>query len=124
MKADHSTTCPICGITFNKVENQKYCSRKCQGMAKRGKPHPHTGGISKNRQGYVREYINGKYVFQHRLVVERAIGRKLRDDEIIHHKDRDKSNNSLDNLEILSSSEHTKIHESELKNAKKAEADG
>lgn len=124
MKTDHSTVCPVCGITFNKEANQKYCSRKCQGIAKRGKPHPHTNGISKNRQGYVREYINGKYVLQHRLVVEQAIGRKLRDDEIVHHKDRNKSNNSLDNLEIMSSSEHTRMHEEELQKRKKAEADG
>lgn len=114
MEVDHSTVCPICGITFNKVANQKYCSRKCQGIAKRGKPHICTNGISKDRQGYVREYINGKYVMQHRLVVEKAIGRKLRDDEVVHHKDRNKGNNSIENLEIMSSSDHTKTHSDEL----------
>jgi hypothetical protein len=31
----------------------------------------------------------------------------------IHHKDKDKSNNSIDNLELLSASEHSKHHAKE-----------
>lgn len=79
-------------------------------MAKRGKPHPKTNGISKNREGYIREYVDGKYKMQHRLVMERYLGRELRPDEVVHHKDHDKTNNNIENLELLTNSEHTRLH--------------
>lgn len=110
MREDKTKICPVCGNVFNKLKKQTYCSRECQGMAKRGKPHPKTNGISKSRDGYIREYVDGKYKMQHRLVMERYLGRELRPDEVVHHKDHDKTNNSIENLELLTSSEHTKLH--------------
>lgn len=124
MEVDHSTKCPICGKVFDKREKQKYCSRVCQGIAKRGKPHPSTGGISKNREGYVRVYVDGKYVMQHRLVMEQALGRKLQKDEIVHHKDHDKENNSIENLELMSVREHTGMHSKERWREKLIPAEG
>jgi hypothetical protein len=47
---------------------------------------------------------------QHRLVMESLIGRKLLRSEHIHHKDGNKQNNDISNLEILSSSQHAKKH--------------
>jgi len=46
----------------------------------------------------------------HRLIAEQALGRKLTPGEIVHHKDENKLNNNLNNLEILSRSDHMKIH--------------
>jgi hypothetical protein len=31
---------------------------------------------------------------------------------VIHHKDGDKTNNSMDNLELMTQSEHTRFHDS------------
>ena len=42
--------------------------------------------------------------------MEVKLGRKLLPTEIVHHKDFNKINNSIDNLEILTRSEHNKIH--------------
>lgn len=50
--------------------------------------HPHC-----TRHGYVRE---------HRLVMEAYLGRYLDPKEVVHHKDKDKSNNSIDNLGLYS----------------------
>lgn len=47
---------------------------------------------------------------QHRLVMESVIGRKLVRSEHVHHKDGNKQNNDISNLEILSSSQHAKEH--------------
>lgn len=69
------------------------------------------GRISKQRGGYL--FINtGKNsrVLQHRKIVEAIIGRPLEKNEVVHHKDGDKSNNSPENLELLTRSEHTRLH--------------
>lgn len=50
------------------------------------------------------------YVLEHRVVVENDLGRILREDEIIHHKNENKKDNRLENLEITSVGEHNIIH--------------
>lgn len=59
---------------------------------------------------YKRMKVNGKCIDEHRLVVEQAIGRKLLSTEIVHHKDGNKLNNAIENLEIMSRSEHARLH--------------
>ncbi len=68
-----------------------------------------------NVEGYVAyrvHYDTGKKttVLQHREVMEKHVGRKLLSTEIVHHKDENKQNNSIDNLEILTPSDHAKHH--------------
>jgi hypothetical protein len=49
-------------------------------------------------------------VLHHRVVMENKLGRILVAGEVVHHKDRDKHNNDEDNLEVMSSSEHSRLH--------------
>ena len=58
--------------------------------------------------------VGGKKFDEHRLVVEREIGRKLTRYEVVHHKDGNKYNNSPDNLEVMSLSEHSRSHTKEI----------
>lgn len=53
---------------------------------------------------------NPNRILEHRLVMEQHIGRKLRRDEIVHHKDRNRLNNSVSNLQIMSQSDHMRLH--------------
>ena len=50
------------------------------------------------------------YVYEHRLIMENHIGRFLTDSEVVHHKDSNRSNNTIDNLELLTISEHHRLH--------------
>lgn len=52
---------------------------------------------------------NGLYPL-HRVLVENKIGRMLNDNEDVHHIDHDKNNNSIDNLQVLTKSDHAKMH--------------
>lgn len=49
-------------------------------------------------------------IYEHRFKMIRHLGRGLYPNEVVHHKDRDKTNNSLDNLQLMTSSEHTRLH--------------
>jgi len=59
---------------------------------------------------YITKQVNKKQVREHRYLIELKIGRKLLSNEIVHHIDGDKKNNSLDNLIIITRSEHKKLH--------------
>jgi len=50
--------------------------------------------------------------------MEEKLGRFLLPEEIVHHKDRDESNDSPDNLEIMSQQEHIELHRVEMQQAK------
>ena len=72
-------------------------------------------------KGYVQVYMpnhphhHSGYVYEHRLVVEMALGRYLERCETVHHIDYDKTHNSLKNLFLCTPEEHIAIHSRGIK---------
>lgn len=50
------------------------------------------------------------YVLEHRLVAENHLGRTLSKNEVVHHKDGNRYNNSWKNLEVMTRDGHSQRH--------------
>ncbi|WP_050636171.1 HNH endonuclease [Candidatus Stoquefichus sp. SB1] len=80
------------------------------------------GGRKQIKKGYImildklhpKADING-YVMEHRVIVEKSIGRYLKDDEVVHHINGIKNDNRIENLKIMKFGEHTRFHNIERK---------
>jgi len=85
-----------------------------------GPGHPQFMG-RKLVSGYVMVWVDDRgYIQEHRLVAEKSLGRMLRADEVVHHRNEIRTDNRPENLAVMTRAEHMNEHRDTLVTARKA----
>lgn len=106
----------------------KFCSKKCL-YKYRTRPSGLRYNIKVNNTGWFKKILgkyidekgyyritmkNNKHIREHRLIMEKYIGRKLKVNEVVHHINGVKTDNRVENLELMTANKHNMIHRSKL----------
>jgi hypothetical protein len=108
-------TCGWCAGTYSKrpseafwqFDERKFCSRPCADKGRRTTRVPNDQFKARYRQV---KTPDGRKVLEHRYVMELHLGRPLRPDEHVHHRNGDRLDNRVENLEIVDPVEHARHH--------------
>lgn len=110
----HPDGCPNLAMTkgYCSLHYSRFNATGDPGPVGRIKPAQGDGSWVLNAAGYLfrKVTVTGegrKTIFQHRFVMEEFLGRKLQDNETIHHKNGDRNDNRIENLELWSSFQPT-----------------
>lgn len=112
-----SLRCCVCAM---KTPEHRKQSSESQKRHTGNKHSTWKGGRTKTTQGYIKIWLppddffysmanKAGYVFEHRLVVAKRLGRCLQVWEIVHHKDHIKDHNGDSNLQLVSDDRHNQI---------------
>lgn len=102
------TNCNYCGKEverhpyYLRMHATTYCSPSCYASFRR------KGSV--DAKGYAVSSVDGKKRKHHRMIMEQHLGRTLLKNEVVHHINGDKTDNRLENLELVDHTEHSNNH--------------
>lgn len=104
-----SPTCCVNGCT-KVIKAKNYCAMHYHRIVKTGNPGEigtikRSDGEGTITRGYKVIYVNGKRYLEHRYIMEQFIGRPLFKYETVHHKNGNRLDNYITNLELWSKSQ-------------------
>lgn len=110
--------CDNCGKDFERaiepVSFKRYfCGTACYHAKNRGDGHGcWSGGRWLSEKGYWMVFDGpGRRRYEHIVIAEKALGRRLKRGEVVHHINGDKTDNRNTNLLICTSSYHAALHQ-------------
>ena len=94
--------CPACHSSYITTRKNTYlcsvCAHRARSSSTIADPYTYS------------ERATGRLVWQHRVIAEAVLDRRLLPHETVHHMDGNRANNRLDNLVVIDRPAHVRLH--------------
>lgn len=108
-----TNTCACCGTSFTvkpgRANSARCCSHSC--ATRMRTPEQRAKGVKTRKlHSHKKNYARINRQSEHRVIMAGLIGRELLRSEVVHHINGVRGDNRIENLMLMTSSDHAKLH--------------